>query len=117
MERKAVLQKIAKQIDYSFSLAYIYLSVIFTVNDIHVTKRQKQLLAFIATRGISSVSARQDFCSEFKSSQATINNMIGELTEQGLITKENGKHRLIPQLSLDFTSDVVLNIKLSYAHG
>ena len=116
MERKAVLQKIAKQIDNPFSLAFTYLSILLSLNNIHVTKRETQLLAFISVRGISSVTARQDFCREFGSSQATINNMISRLTEIGLIMKENGKSRLVSQLSLDFSYDVVLNIKLSHAH-
>jgi hypothetical protein len=116
MERRAVYQEIAKQLDNSYSLAYIYFSIVFAVNSIRIPRRKLQLVAYISINGISSVSAKKGFCDLYKSSPATVGNMISELSKEGILIKENGKIRVHPDLSINFDRDVLLKVSLWNAH-
>jgi predicted heme/steroid binding protein len=113
MEPKVYKQVIRKVYPSPIQLARVYYSMLCSIGNIHLSKRQLDLLAYIAVRGtISSVSAREDFCKQFNSSKQTINNIVSELKEIGLLVKENGKIKVKPSIALDFTNDVHLNISL-----
>lgn len=114
---ECTVQKIVKKLESELELAEVYYSIILSINNIHITKRKRQLLAFIACKGLSSVTNRQEFCSKYSSSQATINNMASELIEERLLYKENKKLKVNKSLALDFNKNIVLNISLSNAHG
>lgn len=116
-ESTSIIQKITKQLTEEIDVANIYYSIILSINNIHITKRKLQLISFIACKGLSSVTNRQEFCYKYNSSQATVNNMVGELIEQKLLIKENGRIKVTPSISLDFKKDIILDIKLSNAHG
>lgn len=114
---KYIEQRIERQTNDRVELAFKYLSIVFSLNNIHITKRKLQLLAFISCKGIKSVNSRQEFCSTYKSSEATINNMISELYEAKLVEKEDGKVKIATALRMDFNSidGISLNIIL-HAH-
>lgn len=109
-----IVQKIKKQEESALDIALKYYSIICLVNNIKVAKKQLQLLAFTAVRGtISSLSAKKDFSDRFDSSVNSVNNMIGELKEMGLLEKFKGKYRVAHGINLDFVNrDISLELSL-----
>lgn len=113
---KTTLQNINRKIKDPTDLARKYLSIIFLLNNIHITKRKMDLLSHMAIYGINSITSKTDFCKKYNSSQATISNMISELYETKILIKEAGKVKLHPSLCLNFDNSLSLNITLD-AHG
>lgn len=110
-----VIQKIKKE--YSqMEMAMSYYSVISALNNLRLTKRQLQLLAFTAIRGgITNPAARADFCQMFKTSEATMNNIISKLKRLKLFVKEQNKIKVNTAIALDFSgnSSIVLQVTLN----
>jgi hypothetical protein len=101
---KILAQKIKKEYTTPVELAQKYYATLLYVHDISLPKRQIQLLAFTAVRGtISSSSSKNEFVRQFGSSVDTINNMISKLCRRKLLVKDNGKIRVRPDITLDFT--------------
>ncbi len=95
-----------------------YFTILSAMYDLNLTKRQICLLGFTAIRGtITPLAAKKDFTEKFKSPVHSINNMISELSEKGLLVKENGMQRLHPKIKIDFNLDLVLEISLYGAKG
>ena len=110
-----IVQRIKKQEKDNFLIAKKYYSVLFSVNGINVTEREIQLVSFIAVNGsISYKHVKEDFCKEFKTSSATINNIVSRLKQLGILIKEEGKVKVMPAISLDFNKNVVLQITLEH---
>jgi hypothetical protein len=87
------------------------------VNNLNLTEREIQLVAFTAIKGnISYANNRQEFCDKYKSSEATIYNIISKLKKIGVLIKEGNKVKVNPVISLDFESNLVLEIKLNHEH-
>lgn len=107
-----IVQKIKKQYE-QMELAMAYYSIISSLNHLHLTTRELQLLAFTAIRGsITNPAAREDFCQTYKTSQATINNLISKLRKLKVFVKEQNKIRVHPAIALDFSQPVILQITL-----
>lgn len=93
--------------------AQAYYSLLFTLNGIHLTEREIQLVAFSAIKGnLSNANMREEFCKMYGTSFPTINNMISRLKRMGIVTKEDRKIRLVPQIVMDFEKNVVLQIMM-----
>lgn len=108
-----VVQRISKQYADEVAIGMKYYSLISELNNLKLTERELQLMAFTANRGtISSLSAKQEFSRRFNSSIPTINNMISKLSRMGLLVKINRKTRVNPKISIDFSSGVVMQIIL-----
>lgn len=108
-----VVQKIKKS--YSqMDLAIAYYSMISVLNNLNLTQRELQLLAFTAIRGsITNPAARQDFCQLFNTSRPTINNIISKLRKLKLFVKEQNKIKVNAAIGLDFSaSSFILQIAL-----
>jgi hypothetical protein len=83
------------------------------VNDLNLTEREVQLVAFTAIKGnISYANNRQEFCSKYNSSEATIYNIISKLKKIGVLVKDGNKVKVNPVISLDFDNNLSLEIKL-----
>ena len=95
-------------------MAFAYYAVISALNNLKLTTRQLQLLSFTAIRGsITNPAARKDFCKMFDTSQATIYNIVSELSKLNLLVKEQNKIKVHPQLALDFNNEaLVLQVTL-----
>ena len=105
-------QAIVKRVDSPFLLAKRYLALIFLLNDIHVTKRELDILAFTAIRGsISTVAAKRDCLEKFQISNSSLNNTVSTLQQKKLLVKD-GKTKLNPALSIDFSGDLQLRIDI-----
>jgi hypothetical protein len=55
---------------------------------------------------------REEFCRTYNSTSPSINNIISKLKKIGIFIKENGKVKVNPIISIDFTKDLTLEIKL-----
>lgn len=108
-----VLQTLKRTFKEELEKAIKYYGILSVWNDLGLTRRKVQLLAYTAIRGtISSLSSKEDFSRLYRSSPATINNMISELNEIGLLVKVQGKYKVNPQINLDFSKDLILGFKL-----
>lgn len=115
MEQTVTLQKFIRPFSTPLEVATKYLTLLSVLSGLDLTPREVQLLAFTATRGsISSGGARAQFMELYGSSKASIANMVHKLTQRGLLVKEGGKIRVHPQLSLDYTHPVILNLMLKH---
>lgn len=110
-----LVQKLRKKEEDAFSLAKRYYTILSAINDLHLTEREIQLIAFAAVRGnISYANIRKDFCDTFKTSSATINNIISKLKKVGVLVKDGTKVKVNPVIVLDFNKNVTLEIKLTH---
>lgn len=108
-----IVQTLKKVIDTDIQLAEKYYSILFTINNLHLTEREIQLTAFTAIKGnITYANVREEFCKTYNSTSPTINNIISKLKKVGIFIKENGKVKINPKIAIDFKKDLILNIKL-----
>jgi hypothetical protein len=112
-----VLQKIRRVEKDEFAIAEKYYSLLSAVNNLHLTNREVQLLAFTAIRGnISYASNRKEFCEKHDTTSPTINNIISKLKKINVLVKDGSKVKVNPVILLPFEKeDVTLEIKL--VHG
>jgi hypothetical protein len=114
MEKQAIVQRIINNSSSSMDVAIKYYSILAIINSLSLSKRQIQLLAFIAVKGsISSGGAKESFRQMFGSPKASIGNMVWRLTKKGMLTRRDRKIVLHPQLSLDFSNIIVLHLTLN----
>lgn len=114
--RKMIVQRLKKELDNDTSVSYRYYSVLSALNDLMLTDREVQLMSFIAVSGSISVpSNREKFCSTYQTTGATVNNMVSKLKKRNLLLKKDGKIVVNPLISLDFSNDITLEIKI--LHG
>jgi hypothetical protein len=117
-----ITQKIRKTYPSPLEVALIYYQMVAIMNGIHLTTRQLQLVAFTAVKGsISAGGAREEFIKMFKSSRATVNNMISDLQKDEmhrLLVKSGGRAGKItvnPRILLDFSKPLEVQINLTHA--
>jgi hypothetical protein len=108
-----IVQSLKKVVQSDIQLAEKYYSVLFTINNLHLTEREIQLIAFTAIKGnITYANVREEFCKTYSSTSPTINNIVSKLKRLGVFVKENGKVKVNPKICIDFKKDLMLNIKL-----
>ena len=108
-----VVQRFKKLEKDSLSSAYRYYSILSAVNNLRLTEREIQLIAFIAIKGnISYINNREEFCRLYQSSAPTINNIVSKLRKQGILVKEASKIKIHPAITIDFSKEVVLQVRL-----
>jgi DNA-binding MarR family transcriptional regulator len=113
---KVILQKLKKTEGDDYLLAERYYTLLSAVNDLRLTQREMQLMAFTAVRGnISYANIRKDFCEKYGTTNASINNIISRLKKMGVLVKDGTKVKVNPRILLNFENDVILEIKL--VHG
>lgn len=112
---KIILQRLKRQETDSFLLGEKYYALLSAVNNLHLTKREIQLIAFTAIKGnISYANIREEFCSKYDTTGPTINNMISKLRKVGILIKDGSKVKVNPIIVLDFSKDITLEIKLTH---
>ena len=110
--KTVLLQNINKELE-PLEKAITYYRVISAVNDLSLTERDIQLLAYTNKRGtISSITAKQEFVRLFDSSIPTVNNMISKLKRKKLLVKVKHKVIVNPVISFDFSQKVVVVLRL-----
>lgn len=113
--KKIIVQKFLRKIEDNYAMAEKYYSVLSTINNLKLTNREIQLVAFTAIRGnISYSSIREDFCKKYNSTSPTINNIISKLKRIGVFVKDGSKIKVNPVIILNFSNDVTLEIKMEH---
>ena len=111
-----IVQRLKKEVETDLQLAEKYYSILSVINNLHLTEREIQLIAFTSIKGnITYANVREEFCKLHKTTSPTINNIISKLKKIGIFIKENGKVKVNPVIVIDFTKDLTLDIKL--VHG
>lgn len=115
MEPTVTLQRLRKVVPTDIQLAEKYYSILSVINDLHLTEREIQLIAFTAIKGnITYANVREEFCKLHNTTSPTINNIISKLKKIGIFIKEGGKVKVNPRIVVDFSKDLTLNIMLSH---
>jgi hypothetical protein len=113
---KIIVQRLKKEVYTDMELAMKYYTILSAINNLHLTEREIQLVAFTAIKGnITFANVREEFCKTYNSTSPSINNIISKLKKVGIFIKENGKVKVNPIITIDFTKDLTLDIKL--VHG
>lgn len=114
MEKRTIVQKQKKEEKDALSVAQRYYSILSAMNDLKLTKREIQLVAFTAIKGNMSYSTnREEFCRLYNSSSPTINNIISKLKKLKILVKDASKIKVNPKILLPFDSNIVLITQLS----
>ena len=108
------IQKLEKLTQDNFSTAQSYYAILSTLNNLQLTEREIQLIAFSAIRGsISYATVREEFCTKYNSSFPTVNNIVSKLKRSHIFIKQ-GKYIVVnPAIALDFSKPLVLQITLT----
>ena len=114
VNKKIIVQKLKKAEADVYDSAQRYYAILSAINNLGLTERELQLVAFTAVKGnISYKYIREEFCEKYKSSAPTINNIISKLKKLGVLVKDGSKTKVNPVITLDFENDVVLEIKIT----
>jgi hypothetical protein len=113
-KKLVILQKLRKIEESVFSKAEKYYSILSAVNNLKLTNREIQLIAFTAIKGnISYANNRKEFCELHDTTGPTINNIISKLKKINVLVKDGTKVKVNPVIVLDFAKDIALEIKLT----
>ena len=115
-QKSPIVQRLKKPVEDDIVLAEKYYRILSAVNDLKLTNREIQLIAFAAVKGnISYANIRQEFCAQYKSTSAAINNITSKLKKMGVFVKDGTKVKVNPLILLNFNRDIILQISL--IHG
>lgn len=113
-----IVQKVQKIVSSDLQRAIKYYSLICTLNNLKLSPKQIELLSFVAVKGgIASPAARREFVNTFDSSLASMENIKHKLVKKGALVEIDKKYKVNPQIALDFSKDIVLQINLLSADG
>ncbi len=77
---KTILQKLRRVEVDDYQMAERYYTILSAINNLKLTQRELQLIAFTAIRGnISYANIRKDFCEKYGTTNPSINNIISRL--------------------------------------
>jgi hypothetical protein len=111
-----IVQRLKKSVKDDIALAEKYYRILSSINDLKLTNREVQLIAFAAIKGnISYANIRQEFCTIYNSTSPAINNIISKLKKMGVFVKDGTKVKVNPLILLNFEKDIILQISL--IHG
>jgi hypothetical protein len=109
-----IVQKLKKKVSDEYDRAEKYYSILSCINDLQLTEREIQLVAYTAVKGnITYANVREEFCKKYNTSSATINNIISKLKKLKIFIKEESKVKVNPVIVLDFKKELVIQTKLS----
>ena len=114
--KSSIVQRLKKSAKDDIALAEKYYRILSSINDLKLTNREIQLIAFAAIKGnISYANIRQEFCTIYNSTSPAINNIISKLKKMGVFVKDGTKVKVNPLILLNFEKDIILQISL--IHG
>ena len=113
--KKVIVQTLLRRVEDDYAMAEKYYSLLSTINDLRLTPREIQLIAFTAVNGnISYSSIREEFCKKYNSTSPTINNMISKLKKVKVFVKDGTKVKVNPVILLNFKDNIKLEIKVEH---
>lgn len=111
-----IVQRLKTSVSDNYALAEKYYRLLSAVNDLKLTNREVQLIAFTAIKGnISYANIRKEFCERYDSTPPAINNIISKLKKIGVFVKDGTKVKVNPVILLNFEKDIILQITI--LHG
>lgn len=111
-----IVQRLKRSVLDNYALAEKYYRLLSAVNDLKLTNREVQLIAFTAIKGnISYANIRKEFCDKYDSTPPAINNIISKLKKIGVFVKDGTKVKVNPVILLNFEKDIILQITI--LHG
>lgn len=111
-----IVQRLKTSVSDNYALAEKYYRLLSAVNDLKLTNREVQLIAFTAIKGnISYANIRKEFCDKYDSTPPAINNIISKLKKMGVFVKDGTKVKVNPVILLNFEKDIILQITI--LHG
>jgi hypothetical protein len=114
-ERKIVIQKLQKSLDDEYAVAEKYYDVLSVINNLGLTKREIELVAYTAINDtISYANKKAEFCKKYNTTSATISNLICRLKKMGVFVKESGKIKVNPVIVIDFKKNLNLVINITH---
>jgi hypothetical protein len=112
-KRNTVIQELKYSLEDEYTVAQKYYGILSAINNLKLTKREVQLIAFTAVKGnISYANARKQFCEKYDTTTATINNIISKLKKIGIFIKDSGKVSVNPIIVIDFKKNLNLVIRI-----
>jgi hypothetical protein len=112
---KPIVQRLKNSVEDNYALAEKYYKILSAVNNLKLTQREVELIAFAAIKGnISYANIRKEFCEKYESTSAAINNIISKLKKMGIFVKDGTKVKVNPIIILNFEKDIVLQITLTH---
>ena len=112
-KRNTVIQELKYSLEDEYTVAQKYYGILSAINNLKLTKREVQLIAFTAVKGnISYANARKQFCEKYDTTTATINNIISKLKKIGIFVKDSGKVSVNPIIVIDFKKNLNLVIRI-----
>lgn len=112
MEKKTI-QKYSRTLPTAFDVAVSYYSALSALNHMSLGEKEIQLIALIATSNLSQKAVREQFTEEFKSSRASVANMIAKLRKKQILTDEG----VNPYAHPDFSHPIQLIVTLKVTDG
>lgn len=89
-----------------FDFAKKYYSILFTLNNIHLSIGELNLFCYCAVNGtLSTPPVRNGFIEEFGIPKNSVYNMMSRLQKRKLLVKIQGKIRINPAFYIDFNKD------------
>jgi len=106
--------KLHKKYEDIYELYLRFFSILMTMNNIHLTKSELNLISFIAVHdNISNIKTRKDYITKYETTRHTLNNNISDLSKKGYLTKDADKKvRLIPSLRIGKDEALKMHITL-----
>ena len=110
-KRNTVIQELKKSLEDEYVVAQKYYSILSAINNLNLTKREIELIAFTAVKGtISYANSRAQFCEKYNTT--TANNIVSKLKKVGIFVKHLGKIKVNPIIVIDFKKNLNLVIRL-----
>lgn len=110
-----IVQKINSKVGGgSFELAYKYFSILSTLNNMNLVKRDMQLIAYSISKDKPINEIKKEFVVEYKSSMATVGNIISKLYSRKVLVKNRREVTVNPALLIDFNQDLGLAINFKH---
>lgn len=108
----AIVQKIKNISENQYERAYRYYAILSIINDLQLTKKELEVIAFTSREGnISDYKIKNKFYDEFGGSSFSLTNTIASLKKKKLLLKEKTLIFINPIISLDFKEE--LNIVIT----
>ena len=112
--KKIIVQKLKIEHEDVYVLAEKYYAILSAINDLKLTQREIQLIAFTAIKGnLSYKHFRQEFCEKHETTSPTMNNIISKLKRIGVLIKDSNKIKVNPIIRLNFSDEIHLDIKIN----
>lgn len=112
--KKIIVQKLKIEHEDIHVLAEKYYAILSAINDLKLTQREVQLIAFAAIKGnLSYKHFREEFCAKHNTTNPTMNNIISKLKKMGVLVKDSNKIKVNPVIRLNFNDEVHLAIKIN----